>query len=333
MLKTELSEVMSANGRVVEWANTIKYDVANQTSEDKEISEVIDAWAKDLGKTGNDSEHELSAMITKAIDTEVVTAPSALIDRMFDPASIGEFDDFRGEKAPKNTIKVYNSVNGGNVDRSFIDFSVLSPSWTTLQAETDVKLEDLRRGGYKTVATLINYIQEALEQKKISTIVNKVDSAITSGAPNYISESTANPTETSMKALALYLMDVNDDGMPLAFGLNKYIQAASCLNGVTTYLTDAVKNQYNTTGLVRQYAGMELLGLSGQKRLADGSLIVPDKRIFGVAGKIGSAITRGETRVLQETDINSEKIHIKVNGYQFGVMFSDMSKVAKVVLA
>lgn len=333
MLKTELSEVMSTNGRVVEWANTIKYDVANQTPEDKDISEVIDAWAKDLGKSGHDSEHELSAMIIKAIDTEVVRTPSALIDRMFDSGSIGEFDDMRGEKEPKNTIKVYESVNGGNVDRSFIDFSVLTPSWTSLQAETDVKLEDLRRGGYKTVATLINYIQEALEQKKVATIMNKVDAAITSGAANYISESTANPTETSMKALALYLMDVNDDGMPLAFGLNKYIQAVAGLTGVTTYLTDTVKNQYNTTGLVRQYAGMELLGLSGQKKLADGSFIVPDKRIFGIAGKVGSAITRGETRVMQETDINSEKIHIKVNGYQFGTMFTDISKVAKVVLA
>ena len=136
-----------------------------------------------------------------------------------------------------------------------------------------------------------------------------------------------------MKALALYLMDVNDDGMPLAFGLNKYIQAVAGLTGVTTYLTDTVKNQYNTTGLVRQYAGMELLGLSGQKKLADESFIVPDKRIFGIAGKVGSAITRGETRVMQETDINSEKIHIKVNGYQFGTMFTDISKVAKVVLA
>ena len=36
---------------------------------------------------------------------------------------------------------------------------------------------------------------------------------------------------------------------------------------------------------------------------------------------------------MQETDINSEKIHIKVNGYQFGTMFTDISKVAKVVLA
>lgn len=332
MLNTEIAEVMSGNGRVVEWASTIKYDNANLSGEDKEISEVVDAWARDLGKTGHDAEHELAAMITKAIDTETVTTPSILMDRMFDEGSIGEFDDMRGEKEPKNTIKVYESVNGGNVDRSFVDFTVLAPTWTALQAETDIKLEDLRRGGYKTVATMVNYIMEALEQKKVATVFNQIDAAITSGAANYISEATAAPTEASMKALALYMMDVNDDGMPLAFGLNKYIQAIAALDGTTTYLTDAVKNQYNTTGLVRQYAGLELMGLSGQKKLATGEFIVPDKRVFGVAGKVGTMITRGETRVFEHTDIDSEKIHIKVNGYQFGTMITDLSKVAKVVM-
>ena len=330
-MNTELSSIMKTENKVVEWASKVKYN-ADLTNEEKEISSVIDNWAKDLGATGCDPNNELSQMVTKSITTESVTTPSALIDSMFNNNDIGEFDDFRGEGSPKNTIKVYDSINGGNVDRSFIDFSTFAPSYTNLQAETDISLEDLRRGGFKTVATLISFITEALEQKKVSAILNKVDTAIVSGAANYFNEATTSPTETITKALALYLADVTDGTPQTIFGLNKYIQAVAGLTGVTTYLTDAVKNQYNTTGFVKQYAGCELLGLSGQKKLADGSFIIPDKRLFGVAGKIGDAITRGSTRTLQETDINSEKIHIKVSGYQFGTCINDISKVAKMVI-
>ena len=330
-MNTELSAIMAETGRVAEWANKIKYK-SELTSEDRDITSAMDAWAKELGRTGHDANHELSAMITKAITPEVVTTPSSLIERMFDEASIGEFDDYREEVAPKNTIKVYESVLGGNVDRSFIDFSSLNPTWTSLQAETDLSLADIRRGGYKTVSNLITFIQEALEAKKIASILGIVDGAITNGMAGYIAEATSMPTETSMQQLALYMADVKDDEMPLAFGLNKYMQVVAGLSGVTSYLTDAVRNMYNTTGLVQNYAGLELMGLSGQKKLADGSFIVPDKTIFGVAGKVGKCITRGETQVLQNTDINSEKIHIKVNGYTFGTLIEDMSKIAKVAM-
>lgn len=331
-MNTELSEIMSTNNRVVELATKVAYNV-DLTNEDKEIAAVIDAWAKELGKTGCDPTHELSQMITKAITPESVLTPSSLIDFMFDSSSIGEFDDISEEVDPTNTIKVYEAIAGGNVDRSFIDSTFLTPTWKTLQAETDISLGQLRRGGFKTVANLINFINEALEQKKIQSIFTTVDGAITFGAANYVNEGSSAPTEPNAKALALYLADVGNGGTPVVFGLNKYIQTLAGLTGATTYLTDAVRNQYNTTGFVKNYAGCELIGLSGVKKLPDDSFIVPDKRLFGVAGKIGDCVTRGDTIVLQSTDINSEKIHIKVGGYQFGTIIRDLTKAAKMVIA
>ena len=53
---------------------------------------------------------------------------------------------------------------------------------------------------------------------------------------------------------------------------------------------------------------------------------MPADRVFGVAGRIGQMATRGETIVLQETDINYEKIHIKVNGYTFGYAITNPEK-------
>lgn len=332
-MNNELSSIMSTKGRMVEFANRVKYDPKGLTAEDKDIAEVLDNWAREIGRSGFDANHEISQMVTKAITTEVVTTPSALIDRMFDAGSIGEFDDIRGKKDPKNTIKVYDSIVGGNVPRSYIDYSVITPTWKSLQAETDITLQDMREGGYKTVANMINYINEALEAKKISAIIDIVDNAITSGSDNYITESTAAPTDANFKRFALYLHDMSDGSAPLAFALNKYIQGIAGLGSATTYLDDRTKNMYNTKGFITEVAGVELMGLSGQKKLADGSFIIPDKRIFGISGKVGTAITRGETNVLQETDINSEKIHIKVNGYTFGTMISDIDKVAKIVMA
>lgn len=120
-MNTELSAIMNQSGRMVDWANAIKYSPAELTAEDKEISAVTDAWVRELGKTGYDKDHELSALITKTFTPETVSAPSELIDMLFDNDSIGEFDDYRVTVDPKNTIQVYDAITGGNVPRSFID--------------------------------------------------------------------------------------------------------------------------------------------------------------------------------------------------------------------
>ena len=129
-MNKELSEIMSTDGRMVEWAQAVTYikDDKNLSSEDKEISAVMDNWAKEVGRSGFDRDHEISQLIRRAITPETVEAPSALLDAMFDQDSIGEFDDVYAEVAPKNTIQVYDAVVGGNVYRSFVDFTNIKPS-------------------------------------------------------------------------------------------------------------------------------------------------------------------------------------------------------------
>lgn len=331
-MNTELATIMSNEGRVIEWANNIKYN-ADLSSEDKEISSVIDVWAKEIGRTGSDKEHRLAELITKTITRDTVTAPSELIAAMFDEESIGEFDDHRAEYVPENTMVPYNAIVGGNVDASYIEAKIATPTWTNLQVETYIPMQELRRGGYKTVANYLTYITEALECKKVNAILGAVDAAILSGNPNYIDGSAApQPTDADIKALALYLHDISLGDTPIMFARNKYIQTISGLTGVTTYLTDAVKNMYNSTGFVSQYAGCKLMGFSGERKLADGTVAIPDKRVFGFAGKCGNAITRGDTRVYEQEDINSEKVHLKVTGYQFGLELVRPNMIAKVVL-
>ena len=249
---------------------------------------------------------------------------------LFDNDSIGEFDDYRVTVDPENTIEVYDAITGGNVPRSFIDFKVLKPTFCSLQAETSLKLEDIRRGGYKSVANMITNINEAFELARVTRILDILDKAL-AGGENVFTETGATPTEEICRKLATYLMDVTNGETPAIFGQNKYIVGMTGLQSAQYGFSDAVKNQYNKVGKLDMYAGCRLFGLSGVKKLANGDFIIPDKRLFAAAGKIGKVITRGETRTYQETDINNEQIHIKVGGYSFGTVVTDISKAAKVV--
>lgn len=330
-MNTEFSSILNQDNRILQWATTMHYNKSNMTEEDKNISAVVDAWAKEIGRTGHDQNHELSALVNRALEKEAVVTNGELLERAFDLDAIGEFDDWRATYG-KNGIQAFEARPGGNVNRTFVDFAALAPEYTNLQVETDISFTRLRRLGAGAVAELLVYINDALEAKKVSKVMEKIAAGLVNG-DNVINETGALPTDTNMQKLELYLLDTAEDGdVPTAFALNKYIQAITRLEGVTTFLTDRVRDMYNTTGRVQYYGGVELLGYSGQRKMADGSFAVPDKTIIGFAGKVGSCITRGETRVFEESDINSEKVHLKVGGYQFGVAITNPEKVAKIVM-
>lgn len=328
----DLSEMMTKQGALSTWADKVVYNT-ELSSEEKEFSETVDAWAREIGRTGYDKDHELASLIEKSLTVDEIAAPSELISRMFNESSVGEFDDASFVQDPKNTIQVHEAIIGGNVDRSFINHKKFAPTWKSLQAETDISMQDLRRGGYRTVANLTNYIKEAFEYKRVALIMAALDEAIVAGGANYIAEAANIPSEASADTLALYLQDMTTGDKPFAFMLNKYRQAMSKLSQAQRWPTEVVKSMYNTDGFIQEYAGMELVGFSGQRKQPDGTLVLPDKRIFGVAGKVGEALTRGATRVLESEDINQERVHLKVAGYQFGYALTKLENVAKIVLA
>ena len=43
-MNTEISAIMDQSGRVLDWANAVKYSPAELSAEDKEVSAVTDAW-------------------------------------------------------------------------------------------------------------------------------------------------------------------------------------------------------------------------------------------------------------------------------------------------
>lgn len=109
---------------------------ANQVAlsdEERDVAAQLDEWAREIGKTGHDKDHEIAAFIEKTINTEIINAPEELLDGAFDRGSVGEFDDYIARTEPKNTLRAIECAKGGNVDRSYVDFKVLTPQWRNRQ--------------------------------------------------------------------------------------------------------------------------------------------------------------------------------------------------------
>lgn len=329
--KIEVSEIMEKNGQMYDWAEKVNRGVS-LTAEENEISQVVDAWAKEIGTKGKDTDHEISEFIIKTITDPVYSKPDALIEKIFEYDSIGEFDDFVINKTPKNTLVAYEAAKGGNVFKSYIDATALTPTWKHAQVETEISYAQLRRGGFKNIANLAVYAKEALDNKKIKDIFSVLDTAIAGGEQVFaVTGGESALSKTILDKLSLYVIDHLADGDEgIIFGLNKYAQAIANMSGYTSYMSDKAKDDYNRYGLVKEYGGCVIGGFSGARKAADGELLVPDKRIFGIGGVIGTICDRGELRVYETLDNNKERVSLKFTGYEYGIKVTNPENVAKI---
>ena len=329
--KIEIAEIMEKNGQMYDWAEKVNRG-ASLTAEEAEISQVVDAWAKEIGTKGKDSDNEIAEFIVKTITDPVYSKPDALIEKIFDSDSIGEFDDYTINKTPKNTLVAYDAAKGGNVFKSYIDTSALTPTWKHAQVETEISYAQLRRGGFKNIANMAVFAKEALDNKKIKDVFSALDTAIAGGDQVFgVTGGESALTKTVLDKLSLYVLDHLADGDEgIMFGLNKYAQAIANMSGYTSYMSDKMKDDYNRYGLVKDYGGCLIGGFSGARKAADGELLVPDKRIFGIAGKIGNICDRGELRVYETLDNNKERVSLKFTGYEYGIKITNPENVAKI---
>lgn len=106
----------------------------NLTDNEKTVAEYLDEWARKIGETGHDPDHEIAAYITRTINEEYYDAPNELLDSMFERGSIGEFDDYEAVVQPiKNTLEAHFAAYEGNVKKSYLDFTYMKPTWKHAQ--------------------------------------------------------------------------------------------------------------------------------------------------------------------------------------------------------
>lgn len=296
----------------LDWASKVQAK-AELTAEDVEMSQEIDVWAKEIGN-GIRPAVELSAYLTKVTQPIYENAPFELLENFFEFSNVGEFDNFEEIEDAKNTLQAFEAARAvGNVDRTFIDYRSAAPTWKHIQLETEVTLEKLRKGGYKTVAELTAFAEEAMRNKMFQMIMNVVDALIVSG-DNY---GTGALSETTVDAIVDYLNDYSNEGMIL--GTSAKINEIRKLVPATL-LSDGMKETLNRQGGLPFYRGVGFIGIPRTAKLADGTMPVPVNTVYGIAGKVGEIINRGDMRVLSSQDNNSEKIHLKFTGMEFGVV-------------
>lgn len=327
-IRTEIAELMDKDGVLFEVAEKVNYK-RELNSEEKEIAEISDAWAREIGKTGKDPNCEIAEFVARTVQEEVYNAPDELLDQIFERGSVGEFDDLEGTKEPKNTLVAHEAAKGGNVDRSYIDIETVKPTWKNRQVETDISYVDLRKNGFKSIATLTTFMKEACQNALFYDALSMADNAVTGGEA-LIEVTGATPTLEAMDKLSLYLNDRGDDNVIVT--LNKYAQAIRRMPNFAQYLSGAMKDDFNRYGLVKTYDGIGIAGISGAKKTGTGQLLLPDKRIYGIADKIGTLDMKGEIHVYQDMNNQGEKVHIMLKDFTYGFMLTHIENFAKVTL-
>lgn len=330
MIKPEIAEAMK-NVSIIEMAQKTEFAPSRLTDDEKTVIAQLDKHFKKIGETGADTNREIATFIEKTIQDEYYNAPTEILDYLFDRGTIGEFDDIEVSKTPKNTLVAYEAAKGGNVDRSFLDFSKLTTTTKHLQVETDITYADLRKSGWKSVATLTNYAIDALNNKMFNIIFNAISDGITTGADNYLSESGNTVSQATMDAGALYTND-RANGQGICVALSKYIQQASKLTGFTS---QSMIDEVHRNGALGDYDAVKLMPISSAHKLGNGELSFPDKLMLFISGKIGELDTKGSIRVYETMDNNDEKTHIKITGFEFTYAFNEdsLENVFKVVLS
>lgn len=327
-LKIEVAELMEKPGVMFDVAEKVEYK-RNLTNEEKEVFEISDAWAREIGKTGNDKDCEIAAFVNKVVNEEIYNAPDELLDSMFDRGSIGEFDDEEFVKTPKNTLEAHEAAKGGTVDRSYIDFTAIRPITKNRQIETDLSYVDLRKNGFKSVATLTTYAKEALHNALFYDVFSMIDNAIV-GGEQLVTAGGKVPTQTAVDAFNLYLLD--RDPNAVAVCLSKYAQALGRMDGRAQYMSSNMKDEFNRYGLVNFIDGVRVASISGAKKTGKGQLMLPDLRIFGVAGKIGALDMKGELHTYEDMDNSNEKVIIRVKDFTYSVGITNIENCNKMVL-
>ena len=327
-LNTEIAELMDKTGTMFEVAEKVEYK-QSLTSEEKDIYEVANAWAKSIGEKGYDDNREIAAFVNKTVTEEIYNAPDELLDTMFDRGTIGEFDDVEYTKTPKNTLEAIEAAKGGTVDRSWIDFTAIKPITKNRQVETDISYADLRKNGFKSVATLATYAKEALQNALFYDVFSMIDTAIV-GGEQLITAGGKVPTQTATDALTLYLLDRSPDAVAVC--LSKYAQALYRMSGYEKYLSNEQKDEFTRYGLVKFLDGVRIASISGARKTGKGQLLLPTNRIFGVAGKIGGLDMKGELHTYEDFDNSNEKVIIRVKDFTYSVGITNIDNCCKMVL-
>jgi hypothetical protein len=332
LFNTEVASALKEKN-IIEVSERAKVNTLDTS--DKEMIEVLDAFAKEVGNSGRSPENAtlVSELIKQTVEPLVFQPDQSILSSIFNMGSIGEFDEKLYTGLPKNTLVVHDATRGGNVPKSYVDPTLFQPVKHSLQVETELNYSDLRRNGWKSLAKMAELTREAFEQEFFYRLFAGIDAALDAipvGDQNINAGSSL--TQANADVFTRYLRDMSE-GDPFMVGLSKYVDPISRMQGYESFLSDEMKNELNRMGRLAMYDGVRITSVPTAKKTSKGLNLIPDKRILGIAGKIGDCDMRGELRYYETYDNNAEKVHLKFTGYEFDYVIYYLDKIARIVFS
>lgn len=331
--ETVLSSALNEEGRLIEWAE--KAANKQELNEiEQAISESMNQYGREIGKLGKDSAREaVSELIVKVIQPEVFSPITEdILNKIFRTNSYGEFDIVKIMNTPKNTLIAYeNAARTGNVNKSYIDFTVGQVVEKSIQLEFEIDYDALKREGAFTVATHIMFALEEIRNKKFQIILDYVDSLIQGGD---------HLTECGSKTLTLgglqeftdRLDDNCETGIPMAVGLSTIVRNAMRVADVEKHMSDSVKDEVFRTGKLNHFFGTDFASVKAGRKTGKGEKLMAKDTLYGFCGEVGEMYTRGTMDIDSTKDMNARKIHFMISGIEFGVCITDLDKIYKLVI-
>jgi hypothetical protein len=328
LFNPEVAEAIQETN-IIELSEKARLDTLDSAEQD--AIDVLDNFAREIGNAGASKENNvlLSELIKKTVEPLLFQPDRSVLYNIFDMGTVGEFDESRFTGVPKNTIKVHDAVRGGSVPMSYVDPTVFATKKVALQAETEINYADLRRNGWKSIAKMTELARESFEQELFYRLFAGIDAVLDPIEGDQDINTGSALTVGSAEAHARYLRDMSE-GNPFMIGLSKYIDGTARMQGYEAHLSDELKNELNRVGRLAMFDGVALSSVPTARKTASGNVLIPDKRIFGIAGKIGEANMRGDLRVYETYDNDAEKVKLKFTGYDFEYAIYYLDKIARI---
>lgn len=261
----------------------------------------------------------LAQYIERVVNEAIYETPDALLEELFDFKTV-DGDNMGGltAQSPANTLQSYEANPGGNVPRSFVNLAKPASVTKILQIETDISFDDIKRNGWKSVAMLTDYATASFRNRMLADTFAQIDAGIASG-DNFIAGSGAYASAEEMAELATFASQY-DQGLIIA--RKKYVTNARMLPS-TQYIKASES----------EYAGVPLR-FDAPPQNSKGQFMLPDKRMFAIAGKLGALDLRDKIDAYSVMDYNKQHIHLLFKNFTYRYAFYDASfgNVAKLVL-
>jgi hypothetical protein len=259
----------------------------------------------------------LSEVLETLVQEQTMQDTDAILSKIFDVQSVGANTQYIAYKSPENTLTPYEARPGGNVPASELNVAPTETTIKNLQIETFIGYDDIARNGWKSVALATEYASAAFKNQIFSHIFTEIEFGLVAGS-NVITAAGVYASDAEMAELATFASQF----------------AQGCIFARKKYITNALMQpsaRYRDMN-EKSYAGVPLL-YDAPTTQGDPYLL-PDKRMYAIAGKLGSIGGLKNLNTYQEDDITKERLHLKFSGYTYSYAYYDKSfgNVEKLIL-